>query len=126
MRRMISTLGIATLSLTLSSVTHAGTSAQIEKRYSQGYMDCLYNGDNTTDLCASDEYKIQDGRLNQAYIMVMNRQNKAGKAKLRAFQRALIVNRDANCKKNSSVATVESECKINETIAQTIWLEKYR
>lgn len=109
-----------------TNTAYAANSADIEKRYSNNYTSCLYDGDNRSDFCAANEYEIQDGRLNQAYVMVMKGQSKAGKAKLRSLQRAWIVKRDASCKKSPAAANEDIECKVDETIARTIWLEQYR
>jgi uncharacterized protein YecT (DUF1311 family) len=126
MRKHVLLKAMAVSLVMAPGAVNAANSPSVEKRYSNDYTDCLYNGDNRTDFCAASEYEIQDGRLNQAYVMVMKRQSKAGKAKLRGLQRAWIGKRDANCKKSATAANVDIECKVDETIARTIWLEQYR
>jgi uncharacterized protein YecT (DUF1311 family) len=113
--------------------------SEIEKRHTKAYDECLNNGDAARGVqpamnaCVAMEYERQDGRLNQAYSMVMKRQNAAGKTKLRAAQRIWIKQRDRICaaeekeyEGGTMAPMIFHSCLINETIERTIWLEKYR
>ena len=60
---------------------------------------CLNNAQNQLDMtgCAWEEYERQDKRLNVNYAAAMAKRDDAGKAALRAEQRAWITRRDASC-----------------------------
>ncbi len=117
----------------------AAAEPAVEKRYSRDYALCMENGpaaegvQPAMNACAYEEYARQDGRLNQAYVMVMRRQSAAGKAKLRTSQRAWIKTRDRTCEAErmdydggSIAPLIFHTCMTNQTISRTIWLEKYR
>lgn len=112
---------------------------QIEARYSAAFNECMGSGDAARGVtpamlaCISDEYKVQDTRLNQAYKMVTKRLNASRKAKLRESERQWIKTRDATCKQardsydgGSMAPIVWGTCRTNETIKRTMWLENYR
>ncbi len=115
------------------------TQSEIENRHTKTYNDCLGSGDAAQGVqpamnaCVADEYIRQDGRLNQAYVMVMKRLKPAGKSKLRMSQRTWINERDKICDAETaqysggSIAPlIFHNCMTNETIKRTMWLEKYR
>lgn len=115
------------------------TRADIERRYTPAYKQCLNNGDAAQGVqyamndCANGEYERQDARLNQAYVMVMRRLAPPAKVKLRTLQRAWIKTRDGKCTAESaeyqggSIAPmIYSLCLTDETIRRTLWLESYR
>ncbi len=118
---------------------NAATQAEIEKRHTKAYNECVNYGtaaegnQSAMNACAADEYVRQDGRLNQAYIMVMQRLKQNAKTKLRTSQRAWIKQRDRICRaeraeyEGGSIAPlIFHSCMTDETIKRTIWLEKYR
>jgi uncharacterized protein YecT (DUF1311 family) len=126
------------LALSISTPVFAADPA-IEKRYTKDYADCMENGPASEGVqpamnaCAYDEYTRQDGRLNQAYVMVMKRQSTAGKKTLRTLQRAWLQRRDKKCDaersryEGGSIAPlIFHTCMTNETINRTLWLERYR
>ena len=83
--------------------------------------------------CAGDELSKQDGRLNQAYVMVMRSLPEAKKTNLRTLQRTWIKQRDAKCERErnqyggGSMSTgAFLSCQIDETIKRVIYLENYR
>jgi uncharacterized protein YecT (DUF1311 family) len=121
------------------STANSATSSEIEKRHTKAYNNCLNSGDAAQGVqpamnaCAADEYIRQDGRLNQAYVMVMKRLKPARKNNLRMSQRKWIKQRDITCKaemaeyEGGSIAPlIFHSCMTNETIERTMWLEKYR
>ncbi len=135
---LIITAALAIIAAMLPGGINAATPDQIQKRHTKAYDYCLNSGDAeqgvqpAMNACAYDEYTRQDGRLNQAYIMVMKRQKPAAKNKLRLSQRAWIKGRDATCKEErdqyegGSIAPLMfHECMANETIKRTLWLEQY-
>ena len=126
------------LTLALTAPALAATPA-VETRYTKDYALCLESDDaangiqSAMNACAYDEYTRQDGRLNQAYVMVMRRQAVAGKAKLRGLQRAWIKQRDVKCDAErmaydgGSIAPLMFHtCMTDQTISRTLWLERYR
>ncbi len=129
---------IIALFLTASAPAAAAAPA-IEKRYTRDYAICMDSEDaangiqSAMNACAYDEYTRQDGRLNQAYVMVMRRQAMASKAKLRGLQRAWIRQRDVKCEaermtydRGSMAPLVFHTCMTNQAINRTLWLERYR
>lgn len=118
----------------LSSAAEAQSRAQIELRYTPTYNQCMNAASTTYDMnnCAGDELNKQDGRLNQAYVMVMRSLPEANKTTLRTLQRAWIKQRDAKCERErnqydgGSMSTgVFLSCQTDETIKRIIYLEKY-
>jgi uncharacterized protein YecT (DUF1311 family) len=139
MRLRLFNIALILASLSISNTLQAANTAEIEKRHTKAYDECLNNGDAARGVqpamnaCVALEYERQDGRLNQAYSMVMKRQSAAGKTKLRASQRIWIKQRDRICaaeekeyEGGTMAPMIFHSCLINETIERTIWLEKYR
>jgi uncharacterized protein YecT (DUF1311 family) len=138
MRILLSLLTLASAAPVLaasSTVSHE----QVERRYTKDYETCTSTGDaaagvqSAMNACAADEYKRQDIRLNQAYVMVLNRVNVAGKTKLRMAQRGWIKLRDRKCAAKekeydggSIAPLIFFACMTDETIRRTMWLENYR
>jgi uncharacterized protein YecT (DUF1311 family) len=130
-------LTVLILALTIAAPSVATT--DVGKRYTKEYNECMTNGDAAQGItsamreCTSLELERQDGRLNQAYVMVMNRLGAAGKAKLRSAQRAWINVRDRTCDAagkeydgGTFAPIAYMSCKTDETIKRTLWLERYR
>jgi uncharacterized protein YecT (DUF1311 family) len=133
-----------TASLTFTTILLAlpsGVAAQYwnpaqEKRTSQTYNACMdaTRGELPPMFACSDaEYEIQNAKLNQAYRMVMKRLPQARRTILRASQRSWIRTRDAACQRawddagGGQVSELERKsCMLRQTIARTVWLERYR
>jgi uncharacterized protein YecT (DUF1311 family) len=123
----------------VASAALAAPKSEIEKRYSPTYDYCMNNGDAALGItpamgaCISAEHDVQDGRLNQAYKMVMQRLSASKKIKLRNSEKLWISQRDKDCKEErdsyeggSMASLVWGTCMINATIKRTMWLEKYK
>jgi uncharacterized protein YecT (DUF1311 family) len=113
----------------------AQTQSQIEKRYTQTYSDCMDTSEGVTSSmmdCIGAEIEVQDGRLNQAYVMVMRPLPKPRKDTLRGLQRTWIKQRDAKCQRaiadegGSMAGLIYAGCILDETIKRTIFLENYK
>ncbi|MGL5839057.1 MAG: lysozyme inhibitor LprI family protein [Sphingorhabdus sp.] len=129
---------IASSAILLTAGAVVGKSPDpIKMRYTKTYTACLESREGMSTYgmqnCAETEYDRQDARLNQAYKMVMARQNAAGKTKLRDLQRRWIKNRDAICTEEraeweggTGAHFAWKSCMINETIRRIIYLEKYK
>jgi uncharacterized protein YecT (DUF1311 family) len=139
--RLVLILTIAAMAspVAANAATSGISRSQIEKRYTKEYEQCTSTGDAAQGIqsamneCANAEYSRQDGRLNQAYVMVMKRQGAAGKTKLRTSQRTWITLRDKKCNKErmsydggSIAPLIFMTCMTEQTIGRTIWLENYK
>jgi uncharacterized protein YecT (DUF1311 family) len=118
-----------------ASSASAQTQSQIEKRYTQTYSDCMDTSEGVTSSmmdCIGAEIEVQDGRLNQAYVMVMRPLPKPRKDTLRGLQRTWIKQRDAKCKRaiadegGSMGSIIYADCILDQTIKRTIFLENYK
>jgi uncharacterized protein YecT (DUF1311 family) len=118
-----------------SSAAEAQSRAQIERRYTPAYHQCMNAASTNYDMtnCYGDELERQDGRLNQAYVMVMRPLSSTKKTTLRTLQRTWLKQRDAKCDRErnqysggSISAGVFMGCMLDETIKRTIYLENYR
>ena len=117
------------------SVQASAAPPQVERRYTAGLNRCIENsgyGDAAMTECYDKELSVQDGRLNQAYKMVMQRLPAARKAALKNEERAWIRRRDAVCQRHAApeaggtlYEVMLSSCLVNETIKRTIVLENY-
>jgi uncharacterized protein YecT (DUF1311 family) len=114
----------------------AQTPSQIERRHTPALKRCIENsgyGDAAMTECYDVELSVQDGRLNQAYKMVMQRLPAARKTALRNKERAWIKRRDAGCQRHAAPEAggtmydvMLSSCLVDETIKRTIVLENYK
>ena len=127
-------VALCTVALGASSVL-AQTQAQIEKRYTRDYSQCMdASGGVTSEMmdCGGAEIDRQDARLNQAYVMVMHSLPPAKKTTLRTLQRSWIKQRDARCQARirdndgTEANLIYSGCILDETIKRTIFLENYK
>lgn len=104
--------------------------------YTAGHQQCLDNstwGDFNYRDCNNAEMEIQDGRLNQAYKMVMQALPADRKAELRQSERLWIKQRDATCEAQAAVEeggtlwhVIHSSCLLDETIKRRLFLERFR
>ena len=114
----------------------AQTQSQIAGRYSQEYVQCMNTADGiSTGMmdCLEAEIKVQEARINQAYVMIMRRLPQAQKASLRIAERAWIKRRDATCTRAANIYRGGSGfgnawrvCYLDETIKRTIFLEQFK
>ena len=98
---------ILCLGVMLAATIPAAATAQskIERRYSASFRECMdaANGVNVEMRdCLSAEANLQDGRINQGYVMVMRSLAPAKKIVLRRTERAWIVKRERNCVRAAS------------------------
>ena len=122
------------------STAHATNKTPIEQRYSSTYTRCMNTGDAGQGItsgmiaCTETERNFQDGKLNQAYKMVISRLPAIRQDELRRSERNWIKTRDAICAKEltgefsgGSMSRVTwLGCLVDETIKRTITLEHYR
>lgn len=118
---------------TVFSTASVASPSDIDKRKSRAYSACIdASGGVTVEMldCNGAELDMQDARLNQAYRMVMARLAPAQKTHLRTLQRKWLVTRERRCsfpEETGTLGTVmRSGCFLDETIARTIWLERYK
>lgn len=114
----------------------AQTKSQIERRHTPALKRCIEAsgyGDAAMTECYNIELSVQDGRLNQAYKMVMQRLPAARKTALRNKERAWIKRRDAVCQRHAAPEAggtmydvMLSSCLVDENIKRTIALENYK
>jgi len=115
-----------------SSPARSGSDIDYTRYYSKMYDKCMERSDGmeTESNCVENELNFQEGRLNQAYIMVMRKLPEAEKDALRAYQRQWVANRDADCFRKAGPANNASVrwawgCQIDETVKRRLQLEKY-
>ena len=133
-------LTLMALVTTPSIAQPTATDAEIQARYTPGLDRCLNTGEALHGVtpamrqCNAAELAIQDARLNATYRMTMQRLSPPRKTALRALQRAWISTRDRNCRAEAEreggggtmTPVMLGGCLIYETVARTIWLERYR
>ena len=99
--------------------------------FSRAYRACIMYGEthNTIAIpqseCDARELRAQDARLNTAYKAVVARLSPARKADLRTDERNWISARDHKCARRPDM-DLTTECKINETIKRTAYLQRYK
>jgi uncharacterized protein YecT (DUF1311 family) len=123
-----------------TSAAHAVAKSPVEQRYSATYNRCMTSGDAAQVItsgmidCTESERNFQDGKLNQAYKMVLARLPANRQDDLRRSERNWIKARDAICAKEltgdfagGSMSRVTwLGCLVDETIKRTMALEHYR
>lgn len=124
------------LMFTASAQLIAAAPSQIERRHTPALERCIEAsgyGDAAMTECYDIELSVQDGRLNQAYKMVMQRLPAPRKTALRNEERAWIKRRDALCQRHAAPEAggtmydvMLSSCLVDETIKRTIALENYK
>jgi uncharacterized protein YecT (DUF1311 family) len=107
-----------------------------ERRLSSTYNQCTKAAAGKVPesiQCDIAEYDMQDATLNQAYRVLMTRLPEARRAALRTSQRHWIRVRDTTCQRayndagGGQVSDLEQQsCLLRQTIARTMWLERYR
>jgi len=132
-------LVLAALLISPCFAQRPATDAEIQARYTAGYDRCLNTGEAAQGVtpamrqCNADELAIQDARLNEAYRMAMQRLSPQRRSALRASERSWITTRDRKCRAEAErggggtmTPVLLGGCLLAETIARTIWLERYR
>ncbi len=124
----------AVLAFAAASRAHANDS--YERYYTAGYNQCLKNsdgGDFSIRDCTVAEIAIQDGRLNEAYKLIMKRLMPSQMNELRQAERLWVQRRDATCKAEAVEEeggtlwrVVYSGCILDQTIKRRLFLEKYK
>ena len=117
----------------LAPPASAADKADIEKRYSVIYSDCMEKAGSTAEYvdCIGAEINWQDKYLNRRYQDLMKALTPPQQARLRDAQRAWIVFRDKWCAAQAdpawgSLSTVAAnQCVLDQTIERTIALEAY-
>ncbi len=123
---------IAASGILAASTASAQSQAEVDKRLTMAYKQCLNNaGGYALTNCMNEELDRQDKALNQRYKAVMAKLTKPKQADLRNRQRQWIKDRDAKCELQQTESGVMSaqpwiECQIDEKVKRIIWLEKYR
>ncbi len=135
MKRASLTLTAILLALPSGVAAQHWTPAQ-EKRTSQTYEACMDGARGEIPPmfpCSDAEYEVQDAKLNEAYRMVMTRLPQTRRITLRTSQRKWMRTRDTTCQRawedagGGQVSELERKsCMLRETIARTMWLERYR
>lgn len=132
------TLLMSAISILSACQAHAASKSPVEQRYTQAYSRCLASAEaqgqtSAVIECNAIETRIQDGKLNQTYKMVMVRLPTNRQEQLRRDERNWIKLRNFGCAKEQHDAGVEgtlgeqiySGCILDETIKRTIYLEHY-
>ncbi|RQW38953.1 lysozyme inhibitor LprI family protein [Novosphingobium sp. LASN5T] len=123
-----------------TSAAHAASKTPFERRYSETYNRCMDTGDAAQGItsgmiaCTEAERHFQDGKLNQAYKMVISRLPASRQDDLRRSERNWIKARDSICAKELTGEFVGGSmshvtwlgCLMDETIKRTMALEQYR
>jgi len=109
------------------------TEAQVREQHSPALDACLNSGDAAKGVsvamggCFNAELKLQDDRLNAAYRSAMGKRDAAGKARLRAEERAWIKRRDADCRAVAVGGTIDMveipACLLEATIRRRVTLQ---
>jgi len=130
-RTTLTSVAYCVAGFVLPSALVAAEPVAYDRYYSQMYKDC--NGDAETSLdrvaCTSNELNLQEGRINQAYIMVMRHLPQPAKDALRANQRQWVAAKDRRCTTGDlpsmgwSRSVAMRTCLIDETIKRRLQLE---
>ena len=127
------TLAALVAALAAAAPTYAADKADIEKRYSVIYTDCIRKAGSTADYlsCISAEQNWQNKYLNRRYAELKSTLTPPQRARLEASQRAWNRYRDQWCAAQQdaewgSASRIEAaQCLVDQTIARTIELERY-
>ena len=111
------------------------TDPAIEKRYTAKFTSCQKIAVTTQDsaACYDNEFTRQDAVLNRAWRTTIGRFSKNMRGPLLAAQRKWISDRDPFCKSiadgfkgGTIMPIIYSDCRVEQTIRRTMWLEKLR
>lgn len=103
------------------------------KRYSPAYRACSYKtGGSYTRImrCEQVEIQYQDHVLNETYTRIMRKLPPDKRLILRNLEREWILLRDNKCPSPSDELGLSGivdalQCRLDETIHRTLWLERY-
>lgn len=119
------------LAMFVSPTAAAAEPGTYDRYYSQTYKDCKKAAETSLDQvgCTSNELNFQEGRINQAYLMVMRHLPQAEKKALRTYQRQWIAFKGRKCTMGDlpamgwSYGVAVRACEIDETIKRRLQLE---
>ena len=102
-------------------------------KYTKRYQSCSdrAQGSYTHILaCQGEEVAVQDAKLNEAYSAVMRRLAPPNRKLLRNAERKWLTMRDKKCAlplADSGLSNLvdSQECRLEETLSRTGWLERY-
>lgn len=105
-------------------------SANYTKRY-QSCSDRAQGSYTHILACQSEELAVQDAKLNEAYSAAMRRLAPPNRKLLRNAERKWLAMRDKKCAlplRDSGLSDLvdSRECRLEETLRRTGWLERYR
>lgn len=129
---------LATMTLAIAPTAQSWTPA-LEARLSPAYRRCMAGTDASQGVhpammrCEASEFVRQDARLNAAYRAARTRLRGSERTELRDVQRRWIAKRDAGCQAEYDAGgggqiseLNQSGCRLRETIARTMELERLR
>jgi uncharacterized protein YecT (DUF1311 family) len=107
----------------------------VEKRYTAAFNQCQKRAVSTSDneACFNAEFDRQDKILNHAWASTLRRVPPNLRSGLVSAQRKWIAERDQFCNSKAEefrggtiMRVVYVDCRVEQTIRRTIWLEKLR
>jgi len=107
----------------------------IDKRHTATFTKCQDQAVTThsNELCFAEEFVRQDQMLNQTWREVVARAAPRFHKKLLSAQRKWAAQRDPFCRSKADefrggtiAPVVYTDCRVEQTIRRTIWLEKLR
>ena len=114
-----------------AALSASGPAASIT--YSKRYQACSERAEGSYTLilaCEGEELIVQEARLNRTYSALMRRLTPAERRLLRASELKWLRSRDMRCGLPPGPGNgdlVDSrECRLEETLGRTSWLERYR
>lgn len=129
---------LTTMTLTIAPTQQSWTPV-LEARLSPAYRQCMAGTDAAQGVhpammrCEASEFVRQDARLNAAYRAARTRLRGDERTELRDVQRRWIAARDAGCQAEYDAGgggqiseLNQSGCRLRETIARTMELERLR
>ena len=102
--------------------------------YSKRYQSCSDSAQGSFThilACQGEEQAVQESRLNKTYSAIMRRLAPAEQRLLRTSERKWLTLRDKKCRlplRNPGLSDLvdSRECRLEETLRRTVWLERYR
>jgi uncharacterized protein YecT (DUF1311 family) len=123
---------VAAFLTAIVGAAHAAPLTQADVRTSNSYAVCLDKSGGVTSAmedCISEEFELQDHRLNRAYKALVASVHANRRADLRDAQRKWIAFRDANCgfyydsQGGSAARLASKECVVTLTVDRAHELE---
>ena len=133
MKRLV-LVGLAAAVFCAASLAAADTSGGVDRYYSKTYTDCMAQAGGSTMPtrdCQNAETDAWDKQLNGVYQQLLGKADAAGKAKLRAEERAWLKRITHKCdhagddEAGGSLQPIEiADCYLTEKILRTVELRK--